>query len=204
MSLIAGQIYLVDNASSMARYWNHARQVLDILVWCTLEYDDDGLELHFTNNDDDLQIKPNSKRKQKREHFTRRLDLAEPRLTDNVTTDMSASLACILDRHLINYSSSTGMKRNLTVFVLTDGLWERHCNNNTAVDEYITIFIQKIPDPNSDADKRTGNSSEEKPRERPISIQFIRFGHDKDARNRLHRLDNDPKNREELVGRACA
>ncbi|KAK7914325.1 hypothetical protein PG985_012028 [Apiospora marii] len=197
-------IYLVDNASSMARYWNHARQVLDILVWCTLEYDDDGLELHFTNHDDDLQLKPKSKRKQKREQFTRRLDLAEPRLTDELTTDMSASLACILERHLINHSSSTGMKRNLTVFVLTDGLWERHRDNNTAVDDYMTTFIQKIPDSDFDADKRTSDSAQEKPRERLISVQFIRFGHDKDARNRLLRLDNDLKNREQLVGRACA
>ncbi|KAK8121989.1 serine/threonine protein kinase [Apiospora sp. TS-2023a] len=197
-------IYLVDNASSMARYWNHARQVLDILVWCTLEYDDDGMELHFTNHDDNLQLKPKSKKKQKREHFTRRLDIAEPRLTDDVATDMSASLACILDRHLINYSSSSGMKRNLTVFILTDGLWERHRGNDTAVDDYITNFIQEIPDPGFDSGNRTGNSAEGKPRERPISVQFIRFGHYKDARDRLQRLDNDLKNREQLAGRACA
>ncbi|KAK8072053.1 hypothetical protein PG996_005401 [Apiospora saccharicola] len=188
----------------MAQYWNHSRQVLDTLVWCTLEYDDDGMELHFTNHDDNLLLKPKSKKVQKREHFTRKLDIAEPRLTDDVTTDMSASLACILDRHLINHSSSSGMKRNLTVFVLTDGLWERHRGNDTTVDDYITNFIQKIPDPVFDSAKLTSNSAEGKLRERPISVQFIRFGHDKDARDRLQRLDNDLKNREHLVGRACA
>ncbi|KAM7204655.1 hypothetical protein V8F20_003439 [Naviculisporaceae sp. PSN 640] len=192
-------VYLVDNASSMANNWGHVTYLLRILVWRSLHYDDDGMELKFTIGSEDWNLKPT--KKQKVDDFVKRMQMAVPKPEGGKVTDMSASLSLILERHFKNHRDSgrSQIKRKLTVLVLTDGLWEG--NDEYDVDNYLVNCIQKIPDEEWKPEPDGGVPTSRKPPSRPISIQFIRFGHNDKAIERLDRLDNHLKDRAELAGR---
>ncbi|KAI0864786.1 hypothetical protein F4860DRAFT_500983 [Xylaria cubensis] len=169
-------VYLVDNASSMKRFWKHATYLLRKL---------------------------SPKKNQKLEDFTTKMGAADPKnqKTDS-KTDMAANLGLVLENHMNNNNSDgRKLKRHLTVLVLTDGLWER--NEEFGVDDYLVTFVKRIPEENwePEAPLRTASTSNKSPsRPRPISIQFIRFGYHPDAMVRLNRLDNELKDRPELSG----
>ncbi|KAJ8119559.1 hypothetical protein ONZ43_g3515 [Nemania bipapillata] len=195
-------VYLVDNASSMRSFWGHATYLLKVLVMRSIGYDDNGMELRFTNETEEKwRLRP--KKKQTKDDFLRKMGEASPNKRKNVVskTDMSASLSLILEEHLRNNSDGSKLKRHLTILVLTDGLWEQ--NREYAVDDYLVTYIKKIPEENWEPEIPPGTSSpSNKPasRPRPISIQFIRFGHHPKAIERLDRLDNQLKDRPELAG----
>ncbi|KAI0868469.1 hypothetical protein GGS24DRAFT_513378 [Hypoxylon argillaceum] len=194
-------VYLVDNASSMKSFWGHATYLLKVLVMRSIDYDDNGMELRFTN-DTDEKWKLSPKKHQKKEMFLKRMADANPNKQKKISkTDMSASLSLILEDHLNKNSDGTKLKRHLTILVLTDGLWER--NEEDAVDNYLVTFIRRIPEEKWESETSpkppfTGNKPASRPR--PISIQFIRFGHHPKAIERLDRLDNQLKDRPELLG----
>ncbi|GAW17183.1 hypothetical protein ANO14919_066360 [Xylariales sp. No.14919] len=196
-------VYLVDNASSMKSFWRHATYVLKVLVMRSLGYDDNGMELRFTDElDEKWRLSP--KKRQSRDDFLKKMSDADPnRRKNNISkTDMSASLSLILEDHLRKNSDGRKLKRHLTILVLTDGLWEKN-NNEMDVDDYLVTFIKKIPEENWEPETPLEASiANNKPpsRPRPISIQFIRFGYHPDAIARLDRLDNHLKDRPELVG----
>ncbi|TRX90586.1 hypothetical protein FHL15_008559 [Xylaria flabelliformis] len=192
-------VYLVDNASSMKRFWQHASYLLKVLVMRSLGYDDNGMELRFTN-DVDGKWTLNPKKNQKPEDFLARMVDADPkkRRFSITETDMTASLTLILENHLKNNSDGRRLKRHLTILVLTDGLWE--INKEYDVDNYLVTFIKRIPEENWEPETPVGMSNKLPSRPRPISIQFIRFGHHPDAILRLNRLDNELKDRPELLG----
>lgn len=138
-------MFLVDNASSMARFWKHATYLLRVLVWRALECDDDGMELVFTMGQESLGLKPQKTRKQKKRSqepgdFTKKMDDARPDREANVKTDMKASLESILGSHLRAHRDGDVMKRGLTLLVLTDGLWA--ANDERDVEEYLVTFIK--------------------------------------------------------------
>ncbi|KAI1346723.1 hypothetical protein F5Y01DRAFT_264959 [Xylaria sp. FL0043] len=195
-------VYLVDNASSMRSFWRHATYVLRVLVMRSLGYDDNGMELRFTNElDEKWRLSP--KKKQSKEDFLKKMNDADPnkRKKEISKTDMSASLSLILEDHLRKNSDGDKLKRHLTILVLTDGLWEK--NKEYDVDNYLITFIKKIPEeawePETPLEAST-TSNRPPSRPRPISIQFVRFGHHPKAVIRLDRLDNHLRNRPELVG----
>ncbi|KAI1122268.1 hypothetical protein F5Y10DRAFT_271233 [Nemania abortiva] len=194
-------VYLVDNASSMRSFWGHATYLLRVLVMRSIGYDDNGMELRFTNElDEKWKLTP--KKNQKKEAFLKKMADADPnKRKNNISkTDMSASLSLILEDHLRKNSDGRKLKRHLTILVLTDGLWEM--NDENAVDDYLVTFIKKIPEENWEPETPLKNArASNKPvsRPRPISIQFIRFGHHPRAIERLDRLDNQLKDRPELL-----
>ncbi|KAI8948186.1 hypothetical protein F4801DRAFT_558150 [Xylaria longipes] len=194
-------VYLVDNASSMKRFWRHASYLLRVLVMRSLGYDDNGMELRFTNDvDEKWRLSP--KKNQKKEDFLDRMGDADPnkRKPTISKTDIVASLSLILEDRLRKNSDGRKLKRHLTILVLTDGLWE--INKEFDVDNYLVTFIKRVPEENWEPETppRTSITSNKPPsRPRPISIQFIRFGHHPNAIARLNRLDNDLKDRPELL-----
>ncbi|KAI8624162.1 hypothetical protein F5Y19DRAFT_337123 [Xylariaceae sp. FL1651] len=195
-------VYLVDNASTMKSFWRHAAYLLKVLVWRSWGYDDNGMELRFTNEfDEKWRLRP--KKKQEKGQFKSKMDDADPNKFKNkiAKTDMSASLSLILEDHLRKNSDGTKLQRHLTILVLTDGLWER--NGEYDVDDYLITFIKRIPEENWQPETpQRASVIGDKPvsRPRPISIQFIRFGHHPSAILRLDRLDNNLKDRPELTG----
>jgi len=98
-------------------------------------------------------------------------------------TNMSKALSDILEKYqptLVN--GNWGKKRvlkNLTIIVLTDGLWDDLSYEDDA-DKTIVNFVRKLENTIGDLIK-----------DRPVSIEFVQFGKDKKATKRLHRLDND-------------
>ncbi|KAI0206604.1 hypothetical protein F4808DRAFT_466627 [Astrocystis sublimbata] len=195
-------VYLVDNASSMKRFWQHATYLLKVLVMRSLGYDDNGMELRFTT-DSEGKMKLTPKRNQKTQDFLDKMSDARPNtLKVGISgTDMVANLSLILNEHLMkNISDGRKLKRHLTVLVLTDGLWEK--NKEEDVDDELVNLIKRIPEESWEPDTPIGGfvtNEKQYPRPRPVSIQFIRFGHHPDAIRRLDRLDNDLKNRRELA-----
>lgn len=178
----------------MFNFWKHATYLLRVLVWRSLGYDEDGMELVFTKGDPRLGLKPTTKKKQaqKLEDFTKKMDGAIPKPEAGAKTDMKASLEAILGAHMKQHREDQKMKRELTVLVLTDGLWE--ANDEFDVDEYLVSFIKT----NKASWGWHGDVPDVRNRRRPISVEFIRFGHHPKAIARLRRLDDDLKNRPEL------
>ncbi|TGJ84445.1 hypothetical protein E0Z10_g4314 [Xylaria hypoxylon] len=195
-------VYLVDNASSMKIFWRHATYVLRVLVMRSLGYDDNGMELRFTDElDEKWRLRP--KKRQSTDDFLKKMSDADPnkRRNNMSKTDMSASLSLILEDHLRKNSDGSRLKRHLTILVLTDGLWEK--NKEMDVDNYLVTFIKRIPEENwkPETPPEASIPSNKPPsRPRPISIQFIRFGYHPNAIVRLDRLDNHLKDRPELLG----
>lgn len=188
------QVYLVDNASTMAKFWKHATYLLRILVWRSLKLDEDGMELVFNNGKPDRGLKPKGKgKKQKPEDFVKKMDDAKPNPDGKVKTNMKWGLESILGTHMKDHCDGDTLKRGLTILVLTDGLWA--ANKDEDVDEYLASFIKTNPATRG----WDGDSTHDQSRRRPIGIQFIRFGHDPDAIRRLQRLDDELKNREDLL-----
>lgn len=187
------QVYLVDNASTMANFWKHATYLLRVMVWRSLKLDEDGMELVFTTGKPDLGLKPKGKgHKQKPGDFVKKMDDAKPSPGGRVETNMKVSLESILGTHMKDNSHGETLTRGLTILVLTDGLWA--ANDDTDVDEYLANFIKT----NKATRGWDGNSADDQIRRRPIGIQFIRFGHHPEAIRRLQRLDDELMHRVEL------
>ncbi|KAI0402285.1 hypothetical protein F4802DRAFT_608795 [Xylaria palmicola] len=194
-------VYLVDNASSMRGFWRHATYLLNVLVKRSLGYDDNGMELRFTNDlEEKWRLSP--RKNQRPEEFEDRMNAAGPKKRRNTITktNMSSSLALILEDHLRKNNDGKKLMRHLTILVLTDGRWEME--HEYTVDDYLVSFIKKIPAENWEPEaprRASGSSNKPTSRPRPISIQFIRFGHHPNAIARLNRLDNNLKDRPELM-----
>ncbi|KAI0016333.1 hypothetical protein F4780DRAFT_798388 [Xylariomycetidae sp. FL0641] len=194
-------VYLVDNASTMASFWRHASYLLRVLVERSLGYDKNGMELRFTNGGGKWDLEP--KRDQKVKHFEDRMGRADPgKANTNAKTDMGNNLECIITNHIqANRKDDASMlTRHLTILVLTDGLWD---GDEYSVDEALISVVKKMHKDywGSNTFPDTTDAAEPRPsRPRPISIQFIRFGHHADAIARLDRLDNHLKDHPDLVG----
>ncbi|KAI0104320.1 hypothetical protein GGR51DRAFT_230711 [Nemania sp. FL0031] len=114
--------------------------------------------------------------------------------------DMSASLSLILEDHLRKNRDGEKLRRYLTILVLTDSLWE--LNDEYTVDDYLVTFVKRILEERWEPETPLETSCQtNKPisHPRPISIQFIRFGHHPKAIVRLDRLDNHLKDKQELL-----
>jgi hypothetical protein len=161
----------------MEDHWAEATELLDVLVKKAQYQDDNGMDLSFTlsqgkvdgSNDPDAfmnQMQHQGNRPRKYGH-----------------TDMKTKLGRILFHYLGEVSK--GQHKNLSVVVLTDGVWEG-MNNKNGVEEMVVNFINQL--------------TKTKPFNGelltlPVSIQFIRFGDDPEAISRLTRLDKDLKYR---------
>ncbi|KAI9776787.1 MAG: hypothetical protein M1816_005081 [Peltula sp. TS41687] len=170
--------FLVDNAESMRQHWYEATYLLDTLVMKAAGQDDDGMDLTFTTGPEKLE------RKKSTSEFTKIMKKAEP--MDGVHTDMRRPLGDIFS----NYIEETQKRKkylyqkdvkNLTLIILTDGIWAGMGSNKDAVNQKIVSFIKNL-------EETIG-----KLKDRPVSIEFIQFGNDEDATYRLERLDKDLK-----------
>lgn len=164
----------MDNAASMSPHWEKVRKVLELLWALTELYDPDGLDLYLSTE--------NKKHKPK----TNRRML---RLFDDCSTqgcpDMRQRFASIIE----SYQSRLGKKntfskiwhpnstpdigpRALTLYVLTDGVWQPNCTLETEIKNLVTSLRQHgMPN-------------------KHIGIQFIRFGDNEEGTRRLQHLDS--------------
>ena len=164
------QIFLVDNGTSMYHHWGEAGFVLETLVMKLAGIDDDGLDLRFTIGRYSVNDAKGSKTASK---FRNAMREAEPAQTPQTKTNMAESLGRVFNEYL---QSRKG--KNLTLLVLTDGIWEGSVKEKS-VEMKIVECITAL---------RHRHQSME---DRPYTIQFIRFGNDAEAISRLDDLDNN-------------
>ncbi|KAG8525536.1 uncharacterized protein KY384_009180 [Bacidia gigantensis] len=177
--------FLVDNAESMNEHWEEATTLLSALIYKTKGIDKDGVDLGFTTGSVQLH---NCKTSKKLVEVMKTMG-AMPR--PGLHTDMNRSLAIILSSYLQRLkktSSSTTLKdieRGFTLIVLTDGAWTDTQQQQDAIDRTILGFSRSLRE-------IQGYSLVQ----RPVSIEFIRFGKDERANKSLKRLDFEPKDQD--------
>jgi hypothetical protein len=168
----------VDNAESMLNHWGRAKHLLETLVMKAEGLDEDGVDLAFTQGSVKAE---NAKGKSK---IMKKMSDPEavPRL--GIETDIRVRLQEIFDDYIRDakrkQQNNTKFK-NLTIIVLTDGLWGS-TGDKGDLNRSIVNFAQSL-------EKIMGRPLTD----RPVSIEFIQFGKDPDATLRLKRLDDELK-----------
>lgn len=166
----AFQIFLVDNAESMKADWFQATYLLETMVKKAFAQEPDGMDLNFTTGTVSIE------QEEKSSIFVNKMKQGYPK--QGVGTNMVEPLGKIFDQYLQRLRwSSRGHTRDVTLIVLTDGLWSG-TSRKEAVKEKIVEFLEGL------------NRLHHNIKHRPFSIEFVRFGRDPDAKTRLKDLDN--------------
>ncbi|KAK3392807.1 kinase-like domain-containing protein [Podospora didyma] len=175
-------IYLVDNGSSMERHWREATHLLRILVWRSLGYDDDGMELYFTNPDTRVLVK--AAKNQDVMDFVSAMNKARPNQPGQrgSKTNLDTKLQEIISHYTTAKRSSAKEKRK-TIIILTDGIWE-----GMSDDELQTRMLETL---RRLADLHREDVTKTLEDIRPITFQFVAFGDNQKALDRMRRLDDD-------------
>lgn len=160
----------------MFDHWDEATFLLETLVMRAHNQDPDGPDLAFMNDSRELVGQRDAK------EFRRAMNKAQPRKDGGVHTNIKKSLERIFHRYLekVQYTRTKSRVSSLTIIILTDGLWAGMMNDKDAIIPLIQNFYRQLKD-----------DMEGKLRERQVSIQFVQFGSDQEARERLRRLDDD-------------
>jgi hypothetical protein len=159
----------------MRDFWYEATYLLETLVMKARGQDQNGMDLSFTSG-------PVTVQNEHRESaFVKAMKDVKAQPTPGMKTDMRGELGIILSRYLDvvrgkRHHLPSDLK-NLTIIVLTDGLWKDMIEED-GVDQKITSFMTSLT-------KIIGDL-----RIRPVSIEFIQFGRDPAATLRLQRLDD--------------
>ena len=188
------------------KYWMY------ILTWRALGYDDDGMEMYFTNPDTKTKVaqSPN----QGVDEFAEALEKAKPpapKTGPPVHTNIEPMLIEIMNEYMKAKHSKKAPKKK-TIIILTDGAWQgmhdEHIVDNSLRSRLETLFAEHKTLAQERFRTRMGfsPSPEQLKAEvinvleelRPVTLQFIRFGHDERGMERLRRLDDglkgDPNN----------
>jgi hypothetical protein len=174
-----GQKFLADNAETMEDFWYEAIYLVETLVMKAAGQDDNGMDLSFTGGP----VKVVNKKD--KSDFSKAMRDAQAQPADGVHTDMRKALGDIFAAYLEDLknarrSASKKKVKDLTLIVLTDGIWAGVLNKDV-VSQTIVSFVKQL-------EGMVGEL-----RHRPVSIEFIQFGKDVDATYLLRRLDNDLK-----------
>ncbi|CAJ2502780.1 Uu.00g101740.m01.CDS01 [Anthostomella pinea] len=111
-------VFLVDNGPTMLTYWKLATNLVEVLAWCALGCDDDGMELYSTNPESKAQVK--QKKNQEVGQFVKAMNSGKPSLN---APQPKTTIIPALRRILTSYEEASQPK-NKTIIVLTDGVWE--------------------------------------------------------------------------------
>jgi hypothetical protein len=196
------QMFLVDNATSMAPYWDDALFLLDVIASRISEYDTDGLDLRFTNDTLGLANISSQRRfrLQKDSKFKTAMEKARPNPKDKlrVGTNMAKGLENIFNVYLHELEGEKAKK--FTLIVLTDGLWTDMGNDKDRVRRVIKEVMTHCNKAwKSKRDSSDGNTATRTSKLRPVSIQFVQFGQDEDAFMTFRHLDNELENDREFI-----
>ncbi|SPO07392.1 uncharacterized protein DNG_10086 [Cephalotrichum gorgonifer] len=176
-------IFLIDNGSTMAVHWQEATELLVTLVRRVHGYDDDGIELYFTGQEQATSAVP--LKGQRAEKFLNAMKEAKPgggnKLSVTADTDLVPKLSSINTAYL-------NERKPKTIIVFTDGCW-MGMRNEYAVDLLVTSNVMQLRTmhPNS----AIGDERSKIEEIRPVTIQFVQFGKHPQGAERLRRLDDD-------------
>jgi hypothetical protein len=169
----------------MESHWAEVKFVLEVLVWRVLGYDSDGIELFFTDPDTKARVGPS--KKQTVELFLDAMRDARPTST-SAKTELRPGLRDIM----LTYSKT---RNPMTIFILTDGEWRgmpyEHDIEVWAIQYLCELAhqgINTLPSPTRESSGGLWQLDFEK--SRPITLQFVAFGHSTVGKRRMKRLDD--------------
>lgn len=176
----------------MAAFWDEASFLLDVLARKIGPYDEDGLDLTFTEGSVEVSHSKNKKRFFGKREFEEAMIRSKPNTSRRMisATNMPDALNRVFNDYVTNAEQDTksGKLKRFTVIILTDGKWslegQQLIDVRTKIKQFMTL-CNAVWDPLSKSAARKANS------QRPVSIQFVQFGDDFDARLRLRYLDNE-------------
>lgn len=157
----------------MKNFWDDAKRVLETLLMKARGLDEDGMDLSFTLGSCHVDGRDGERQ------FMRTMNSDDAIPMDGMHTDMARVLQEILDNYLQPPKKSNSRNKNLTLIVLTDGIWQGTLDKNL-VTKVVVDFCKAL-------EETRGKSIR---LERPVSIEFIQFGRDIDATARLRYLDD--------------
>lgn len=171
-NLFTLQKFVVDNAPSMRSHWDHVKITLLALAMKIGPLDDDGLDLVYTIGTTRSRLS-GVKGFEIRDKFRQSLEKAGRNMEEQheYHTNMAETLRSLFDAYI-------DTKKKQTLIVLTDGLWlgsKSKVDVEDAIKRFLTTRIKPLG----------------KMETRWFTIQFISFGQDREALDRLKRLDDD-------------
>lgn len=146
----------------MDRHQSQVLRLFNVLAFFTCKADPDGVDLWFTQS------------RVRQRHSKKHKDLFATANTVRYSgkTDIRLTLGLILESYKSRLSKYPNTVRPLSIYVLTDGLWEAGNDAASLITEMTAAMTQlQVP----------GGK---------IGIQFVRFGKDMEAAMRLSHLDN--------------
>ncbi|KAL8769017.1 MAG: hypothetical protein Q9209_004934 [Squamulea sp. 1 TL-2023] len=167
-------VFLIDNGESMQKYRPQVEAVSELLSTLTQPYDPDGLDLYLTTQSDKLRPKTPEKflqcLRERPAHGFHDFRQRFAKIVENYQSKFGKTNF----RKKFMHPSSTPFKapRPLSLYVLTDGVWDPKCTLITEVKNLVTL-LQEHRLPN-----------------KYVGIQFIRFGNDPGGKRRLKTLDS--------------
>jgi len=173
----------------MANFWYETSFVLDVLTRIVQPYSDTGPSLAFTERGKGVTDSKMRKWPFRDRDFATAMDRARPRTDKHIptTTNMPGALSSIFEDYInsANIGVKNGKLRKFTLIIFTDGTWSRDGHQLLEVRKMIKMFMENCNKiwPQNVTERRANN-------QRPVSIQFIQFGDDEEARLNLRYLDN--------------
>jgi hypothetical protein len=167
---LSGQIFLIDDSASMKSHWKHVVLLFEALSYMVKDVGPDGFDLWFTGPGKPLRNCRTT---------TAPLHAVQYRKQQG-TTDIVTKLDPIFQDYLdVLKKPRSGVLARLSkpimplsLYILTDGLWEKNCNPVPLVEG----FARKLE-----------NLGEVKSK---VGIQFISFGEDPVGLDRMELLDS--------------
>jgi hypothetical protein len=158
----------------MKPYWNQVRDTLNALGYLVKRSDLDGIDLYFTNS-------PEEGHSKDRKNLIKVFNGIKPAGQCNMKVALGKILEayrpqCVKKEEKGFFSRKKGKKKwGLSVYVLTDGVWEDGQDELCGVYEPIATILNRL--------NKKGLT------ENHVGIQFIRFGNSEIGAKRLARLD---------------
>jgi hypothetical protein len=168
------QVFLIDDSGSMKPHWDDVRNTLNALAYLVKGADLDGMDLYFANSGYEAHSKD-----------CKGLMKVFNTVNPEGRCVMKVALGKILEgykpeRMVVQtrrpFSRNKKQKWGLSVYVLTDGVWDDGVDELCGVHEPIATLVRKLR-----KNGMMGNN---------VGIQFIRFGNDATGKRRLSSLDN--------------
>ena len=162
----------------MYENWFEATYLLETLMMKAAGQDENGVDLSFTMGDGSLKNYKSSS------NIKKAMESDSVRPKSGMHSDLRPSFGSIFEKYIQDLrrqeKSHSSVVKDLTVIVLTDGIW-KGMSDKHEIDRKIVAFIKQV-------ENITGNM-----KERRVSIEFVQFGKDAEATARLRRLDDNLK-----------
>jgi len=157
----------------MNKHWDNVMKVFETLSYMVKEVDPDGFDVWFTGSSKPMKNCTNT---------SGPVEAVEHRRKHGIT-DINVRLGEIFEGYLEDlkkprtgfFSKMSKPAKPLSLYVLTDGMWEKNCNPRPVVENFVQQLI---------------NLGKVKGR---VGIQFISFGQDPVGLDHLERLDSGLK-----------